>query len=97
MILKNEELHNINEKLHEIDGETYDKEGWSNIVGGFVYTEIEDYSDDKIFVKLVQGVESDEENRKYEDHIILDRKTLNIIKDWKRWKNETKTAYTCKT
>ena len=66
--MKNNELKNIAKRLEELENEVLVEFGLHRHSGGFVKIEMDDYDDEKIYVVIEDGIQSDCQNTKNITH-----------------------------
>ena len=74
--MKNKELKNIAKRLQELEHEVLIEFGLHRHSGGFVKIDMDDYDDEKIYVVIEDGIQSDCQNTKNTTHTELWRDGL---------------------
>ena len=77
--MKNDELKTIAKRLQELENEVLIEFGLHRHSGGFVKIDMEEYDDEKIYVTIEDGIQSDCADRVNYEEQKLDRKTLEFI------------------
>ena len=62
--MKNDELKTIAKRLQELENEVLIEFGLHRHSGGFVKIDMEEYDDEKIYVTIEDGIQSDCQNTK---------------------------------
>ena len=62
--MKKQEIKNIAKRLEELEREVLIEFGLHRHSGGFVKIEMDDYDDEKIYVTIEDGIQSDCQNTK---------------------------------
>ena len=74
--MNNNELKNIAKRLKKLENEVLIEFGLHRHSGGFVKIEMDDYDDEKIYVVIEDGIQSDCQNTKNTTHTELWRDGL---------------------
>ena len=81
-VLTEKEIEKLNKRLSDIEIEQRQAWGLHRISGGFVNAEFDYVEDDKIYITLTDGVQSDCQNTTNVTHVSLWRNNL----EWTDWK-----------
>ena len=74
--MESKELKNISTKLEELERNLLIEYGLHRISGGFCRIDMEDYDEEKIYVVIEDGVQSDVQNATNTTHTSLWRNNL---------------------
>ena len=74
--MNNKELKNITKRLQELEHEVLIEFGLHRHSGGFVRIDMDDYDDEKIYVVIEDGIQSDVQNTTNTTHTSLWRNNL---------------------
>ena len=77
--MKKQEIKNIAKRLEELECEVLIEFGLHRHSGGFVKIEMDDYDDEKIYVTIEDGIQSDCQNTKNTTYTELWRDSLTWV------------------